>query len=60
MRVDVIVNLSASPYSVGKQQYRESMLKHSALRFEQPMIYTNQVGGNDDLIFDGRSFALNR
>ncbi len=60
LRVDVIVNLSASPYSVGKQQYRESMLKHSALRFEQPMIYTNQVGGNDDLIFDGRSFALNR
>jgi NAD+ synthase (glutamine-hydrolysing) len=60
LRVDIIVNLSASPYSVGKQQYRESMLKHSALRFAQPMIYTNQVGGNDDLIFDGRSFALNR
>lgn len=60
LRVDIIVNLSASPYSVGKQQYRESMLKHSAVRFAQPMIYTNQVGGNDDLIFDGRSFALNR
>ncbi|MDH6062011.1 NAD+ synthase [Chrysosporum bergii ANA360D] len=60
LRVDIIVNLSASPYSVGKQQYRESMLKHSGLRFAQPMIYTNQVGGNDDLIFDGRSFALNR
>ncbi|WP_414526939.1 NAD+ synthase [Nodularia chucula] len=60
LRVDVIVNLSASPYSVGKQQYRESMLQHSAVRFSQPMIYTNQVGGNDDLIFDGRSFALNR
>ncbi|YAF96403.1 MAG: NAD+ synthase [Nodularia sp. CChRGM 3473] len=60
LRVDVIVNLSASPYSVGKQQYREAMLKHSAVRFQQPMIYANQVGGNDDLIFDGRSFALNR
>ncbi|CEJ45648.1 NAD+ synthase [Umezakia ovalisporum] len=60
LRVDIIVNLSASPYSVGKQHYRESMLKHSAIRFGQPMIYTNQVGGNDDLIFDGRSFALNR
>ena len=36
------------------------MLKHSAVRFQQPMIYANQVGGNDDLIFDGRSFALNR
>ncbi len=58
--VDLIVNLSASPYSVSKQQFRETMLRHSAVRFQQPMIYANQVGGNDDLIFDGRSFALNR
>ncbi|BAY45616.1 NAD+ synthase [Scytonema sp. HK-05] len=58
--VDFIVNLSASPYSVGKQKFREAMLKHSAVRFRQPIIYANQVGGNDDLIFDGRSFALNR
>ncbi len=58
--VDLIVNLSASPYSVGKQQFRELMLKHSAVRFQQPMIYANQVGGNDDLIFDGCSFALSR
>ncbi|MEH2283154.1 MAG: NAD+ synthase [Nostoc sp.] len=58
--VDLIVNLSASPYTVGKQQFRETMLRHSAVRFQQPMIYANQVGGNDDLIFDGRSFALNR
>ncbi len=58
--VDLIVNLSASPYTAGKQQFRETMLKHSAVRFQQPIIYANQVGGNDDLIFDGRSFALNR
>ncbi|MBW4684289.1 MAG: NAD+ synthase [Komarekiella atlantica HA4396-MV6] len=58
--VDLIVNLSASPYSVSKQQFRETLLKHSATRFQQPIIYANQVGGNDDLIFDGRSFALNR
>jgi NAD+ synthase (glutamine-hydrolysing) len=58
--VDLIVNLSASPYTVGKQQFRETMLRHSAVRFHQPMIYANQVGGNDDLIFDGHSFALNR
>jgi NAD+ synthase (glutamine-hydrolysing) len=57
--VDLIVNLSASPYTVGKQQFRETMLKHSAVRFQQPIIYANQVGGNDDLIFDGCSFALN-
>ncbi|AVH73385.1 NAD(+) synthase [Nostoc sp. 'Lobaria pulmonaria (5183) cyanobiont'] len=58
--VDLTVNLSASPYTAGKQQFREIMLRHSAIRFQQPMIYANQVGGNDDLIFDGRSFALNR
>ncbi|MBH8577361.1 NAD+ synthase [Nostocaceae cyanobacterium CENA369] len=58
--VDFVVNLSASPYSVGKQHFREAMLRHSAVRFQQPVIYANQVGGNDDLIFDGRSFALNR
>ncbi|MDY6897967.1 MAG: NAD+ synthase [Cyanobacteriota bacterium] len=58
--VNVIVNLSASPYTLGKQRFREAMLKHSATRFNKPIIYVNQVGGNDDLIFDGRSFALNR
>ena len=58
--VDLIVNLSASPYTVAKQHLREAMLKHSAVNFQQPIIYTNQVGGNDDLIFDGRSFALNK
>jgi NAD+ synthetase len=57
--VDLIVNLSASPYTVGKQKLREAMLQHSAVNFQEPVIYTNQVGGNDDLIFDGRSFALN-
>ncbi|HLP89217.1 MAG TPA: NAD+ synthase [Nostocaceae cyanobacterium] len=58
--VDLLVNLSASPYTVSKQNVREAMLKHSAENFKLPIIYTNQVGGNDDLIFDGRSFAVNR
>ena len=58
--VNLIVNLSASPYTSGKQHFREAMLKHTAIRFQKPIIYVNQVGGNDDLIFDGRSFALNK
>ena len=58
--VDLVVNLSASPYSIGKQKIREAMLKHSADRYQIPIIYTNQVGGNDDLIFDGNSFAISR
>jgi NAD+ synthetase len=40
--------------------FREDMLSHSARHYEIPIIYTNQVGGNDDLIFDGNSVAFNR
>ncbi len=57
--INLIVNLSASPYRVGKQKLRESMLHHAATRYQIPIIYTNQVGGNDDLIFDGSSVAFN-
>jgi len=60
LKVDLIVNLSASPYSVGKQKLREAMLNHVVTRYQIPIIYANQVGGNDDLIFDGNSVAFNR
>lgn len=56
--VDVILNLSASPYRVGIQAIREAMLIHASQRFNLPIFYVNQVGGNDDLIFDGRSVAV--
>lgn len=56
--VDVILNLSASPYRVGIQALREAMLIHASQRFNLPIFYVNQVGGNDDLIFDGRSVAV--
>ena len=58
--VDLIVNLSASPYTNGKPKLREAMLAHAAGRYRQPILYANQVGGNDDLIFDGSSVAFNR
>jgi NAD+ synthase (glutamine-hydrolysing) len=58
--IDLILNLSASPYAVGKQKLREAMLSHSAIVHDLPVLYANQVGANDDLIFDGRSMALNR
>jgi NAD+ synthase (glutamine-hydrolysing) len=53
--VEFIVNLSASPFTAGKQEMRERMLGHLARRHGVPLVYVNQVGGNDDLIFDGRS-----
>ncbi|PSF39284.1 NAD+ synthase [Aphanothece hegewaldii CCALA 016] len=58
--VDFIVNLSASPYRVSKQKLREAMLSHSAKHYNIPIVYANQIGGNDDLIFDGNSVAFNR
>src|SRR4028118_61480 len=58
--VDLVVNLSASPYSTGKRGVRSAMLQHSVIRCGIPIIYANQIGGNDDIIFDGSSFAVNR
>ncbi len=58
--LDLLINLLASPYAVGKQNLREAMLSHSAISHNLPVIYANQVGANDDLIFDGRSMAFNR
>ena len=60
LRVDLVINLSASPYSLGKQKIRDAMLTHIAKQYQIPIIYVNQVGGNDDLIFDGNSLALNK
>ncbi|WP_088890493.1 NAD+ synthase [Leptolyngbya ohadii] len=59
-KVDLIVNLSASPFYMGKQKIREAMLHHATIRYQTPIIYTNQVGGNDDLIFDGNSVGFDR
>jgi NAD+ synthase (glutamine-hydrolysing) len=55
---DLVINLSASPFCMGKQTLREAMLSHTATRYNLPILYVNQVGGNDDLIFDGRSLAV--
>lgn len=58
--VDLIVNLSGSPYFVAKQKLREAMLQQATQTYGQPILYANQVGGNDDLIFDGSSVGFNR
>ncbi|MCK9405108.1 MAG: NAD+ synthase [Methanothrix sp.] len=52
---DAIVNLSASPFTAGKQLLREARLSDLARKHCLPILSVNQVGGNDDLIFDGRS-----
>ncbi|WP_291328865.1 NAD+ synthase [Desulfovibrio sp. UCD-KL4C] len=55
---EVLINLSASPFSIGKQLVREKMLSNIASKYKVPVVYANQVGGNDDLVFDGRSCAF--
>ncbi|WP_310488691.1 NAD(+) synthase, partial [Chamaesiphon sp. VAR_69_metabat_338] len=58
--IDLSINLSASPYSLGKQQVRSAILKHAAIKYDRAVLYVNQVGANDDLIFDGCSLGFDR
>jgi NAD+ synthase (glutamine-hydrolysing) len=53
-----ILNLSSSPYSVGKPALRRKMVSELAETYRVPFFYCNAVGGNDQLIFDGNSFAI--
>jgi NAD+ synthase/NAD+ synthase (glutamine-hydrolysing) len=54
----VLLNISASPYTLDKRGLRLDMLRALALRHRIPVVYVNQVGGNDSLVFDGSSVAL--
>lgn len=54
---EVLINISASPYSLGKRSLKADMLRTIAMRHRRPLLYVNQVGGNDRLVFDGASVA---
>lgn len=56
--IDLLVNISASPFSLGKPQIRELMLCALAKRIHAPIAYCNAVGGNDQLVFDGNSLVI--
>jgi len=56
--VDFIINISASPYYYGKRSLRANMLGYVARKYKKKIIYVNQVGGNDELIFDGSSLVI--
>ncbi|MFU8794895.1 MAG: NAD+ synthase [Dethiobacteria bacterium] len=55
----LLLNLSASPYNLGKHKLREELLPFLAKKYSSGIIYLNQVGGNDELIFDGSSLVYN-
>ncbi|BCV20478.1 NAD+ synthase [Moorella sp. Hama-1] len=54
----LLINISASPYNYGKIELRADMLRSLARKYGRPILYINQVGGNDELIFDGTSLAI--
>lgn len=57
---NVIINISASPFTVEKHEsIRLRMLTHDAKKYKVPFIYVNQIGGNDELVFDGSSAVIN-
>ncbi|MBC7235328.1 MAG: NAD+ synthase [Chloroflexi bacterium] len=54
----LFINISASPFSVGKERVRFGLISRHVQRHGVPFLYVNQVGGNDELIFDGRSVCV--
>jgi NAD+ synthetase len=55
---EIVINISASPYTIGKPAVRLEMLRSLARTHGKPVIYVNQVGGDDSLVFDGSSVAV--
>ncbi len=57
---NLVLNISASPFWIGKRELRRDMLASIARQHNVPVVLVNQVGGNDSLVFDGSSLVLNR
>jgi NAD+ synthetase len=57
-RLDLLLNLSASPFGQGKAALRRRLAARAATRLGVPVVYVNQVGGNDELVFDGAGFVV--
>ena len=55
-----LISINASPFHMGKRALRREIFQATARRYGVPVIYVNQVGGNDQLVFDGSSFAIDK
>jgi NAD+ synthetase len=60
LRLDLHVNISASPFTMGKEGVRRRMMRQIARNTRVPLVHCNLVGGNDDLVFDGASMAFDK
>lgn len=58
-RVDLLINIAASPFNIGKSKLKHNIFSNICSKYGLPLIYVNQVGGQDSLIFDGESLAMN-
>ena len=54
----ILISINASPYHMGKRALRREIFAATARHHRMPVVYVNQVGGNDSLVFDGSSFAM--
>lgn len=54
----ILLSINASPWHMGKREIRREIFEAAARRYGIPLVYVNQVGGNDQLVFDGSSFAM--
>ena len=59
-KIDLIINISASPFFEGKLKQREQMVSQTAKHFKAPLLYVNMVGGQDEIIYDGQSFLTDK
>ena len=57
-RADLLINISASPFTMKKGELRRQMVRQEAVKHRRSFLYLNQVGGNDELIFDGHSIVI--
>jgi NAD+ synthase (glutamine-hydrolysing) len=55
---EILLNISASPFNSGKRKTRYDIFSKIARRYDAPLVYVNQVGGNDELLFDGSSIVI--
>ncbi len=56
--LDLLINIAASPYTMGKQHLRKKAFTTISRKYKVPLLYCNQVGGQDSILFDGASFVL--
>lgn len=57
---NMLINISASPFVMGKHEFRCQLFSHQAKRYNLPIVYVNQVGANDELVFDGNSVVFDK